>query len=60
MTETPRKYDAQTTILSEMRLEPTALNNRKQKGEKSFTDIKKKQVFEPQVIFDLIKRIKDL
>ena len=60
MTETPRKFEAQIPSLPEMRLEPMAMNNRKQKGEKSITDIKKKQVFEPQVIFDLIKRIKDL
>jgi hypothetical protein len=60
MTETQRKYDAQITLVPEMHLEPTTSSARKQKDEKSLSDIKRKQVFGPQLIFEIIERIKDL
>ncbi len=60
MTETKRKYEAQMILAPEMHLEPTASKTRKRIDKKSLPIKKRKQVFQTQMIFEIIERIKEL
>jgi hypothetical protein len=60
MSDTKRKYEAQMTTLPEIRLEPKPSNDRNLKEKASLSRTKRKQVFQPQMIYEIIERIKDL
>jgi hypothetical protein len=60
MSELKRKYDVQMTTLPEKRLGPKPSDGRNHKEKASLSKNKKKQVFQPQMIYEIIERIKDL
>jgi len=60
MSEPKRKYDAQMTFVQEIRLETMDSNVGNQQKKEITSKNKRKQVFQPQMIFEIIERIKDL
>jgi hypothetical protein len=60
MSETQRKFDAQISLVPELHLESKSSNTRKKMDKNSESMIKRKQFFDPKMIFEIIERIKDL
>jgi hypothetical protein len=60
MSETQRKFDAQISLVPELHLESKSSNTRKKILKNSESNIKRKQLFDAKMIFEIIERIKDL